>query len=87
MADARAPVLDMHAIVCNHDVLFVVLDTLRFDVAQTCFEAGRLPMLTAEAEAGPVGFLCLRRQSQAAFEVVAMAVGTVTPVLETAVLL
>lgn len=37
-------------------------------------EAGRLPMLTAEAEAGPVGFLCLRRQSQAAFEVVAMAV-------------
>lgn len=37
-------------------------------------EAGRLPMLTAEAETGPVGFLCLRRQSQAAFEVAVMAV-------------
>lgn len=52
MADARAPVLDMHAIVCSHDVLFVVLDTLRFDVAQACFRAGRLPTLAPHLPRG-----------------------------------
>ena len=52
MADARAPVLDMHAIVGSHDVLFVVLDTLRFDVAQDRFIAGRLPTLAPHLPPG-----------------------------------
>lgn len=46
MDDAGAPLLDMHAIVGSHDVLFITLDTLRFDAAQRCFREGRLPVLS-----------------------------------------
>lgn len=40
-----APVLDMHTIVGSHDLLFITLDTLRYDAAQRCFHEGRLPVL------------------------------------------
>lgn len=36
---------DMHDIVSSHDVVLITLDTLRFDVAQAEFAAGRLPHL------------------------------------------
>jgi hypothetical protein len=53
MPDSAAPpVLDMHAIVGTHDVLFVTLDTLRYDAAQACFERGELPTLAAYLPAG-----------------------------------
>src|SRR5688572_14638747 len=38
---------DMHAIVGDHDLLLITLDTLRFDAAQRCFERGELPVLSA----------------------------------------
>lgn len=37
--------LDMHDVVGAMDIALVTLDTLRFDVAQELFEAGRLPRL------------------------------------------
>ena len=44
---SRTPaMLDMHAIVGSHDVLFITLDTLRYDAAQRCFLEGRLPVLS-----------------------------------------
>ncbi len=39
--------LDMNAIVGTHDLLFVTLDTLRYDVARELCEAGRTPNLAA----------------------------------------
>lgn len=36
---------DMHRIVGTHDVALITLDTLRFDVADAEFRAGRLPVL------------------------------------------
>jgi hypothetical protein len=39
--------LDANALIGSHDVLFVVFDTLRFDVAQTCLREGRTPNLAA----------------------------------------
>lgn len=41
----REPIPDMHAIVGSHDIVFITLDTLRYDVAQRLFEAGELPSL------------------------------------------
>ncbi len=38
---------DMNAIVDSHDMLFITLDTLRYDVAQAAFETGRLPVLSS----------------------------------------
>ena len=35
----------MHAIVGSHDIVFITLDTLRYDVAQALYEAGELPVL------------------------------------------
>jgi hypothetical protein len=35
----------MRQVVGTHDILFITLDTLRYDVAQAEFEAGRLPVL------------------------------------------
>ncbi len=53
MHDPAAPAaLDMHAIVGTHDILFVTLDTLRYDAAQRCFEQGRLPTLTPHLPPG-----------------------------------
>lgn len=52
MSDTASPVLDMHAIVGSHDVLFITLDTLRFDAAQRCFDEGRLPTLSRHLPAG-----------------------------------
>ena len=43
MLDHAIP--DMHAIVGSHDIVFLTLDTLRYDVAQALFEAGELPTL------------------------------------------
>lgn len=37
--------LDMNHIIGTHDLVFVTLDTLRFDVAQRLFEEGKLPNL------------------------------------------
>ena len=39
------PVPDMNAVVGSHDIVFITLDTLRFDVAQGCFGRGELPVL------------------------------------------
>jgi hypothetical protein len=36
---------DMNAVVGSHDIVFITLDTLRYDVAQALFEAGELPVL------------------------------------------
>lgn len=44
--------VDMHRIIGSHDILFLTLDTLRYDVAQTCFEQGRLQTLAAHLPAG-----------------------------------
>lgn len=45
MSDNDQP--DMRAIVGDHDLLLITLDTLRFDAAQLCFERGELPVLSA----------------------------------------
>lgn len=42
---AHYPNPDMHRIVGTHDVVFITLDTLRFDAAQAEFRSGRLPHL------------------------------------------
>ena len=36
---------DMNLIVGSHDIVFITLDTLRYDVAQTLYQAGELPVL------------------------------------------
>ncbi|WP_229208165.1 STM4013/SEN3800 family hydrolase [Duganella sp. Root198D2] len=36
---------DMNQVVGSHDILFITLDTLRYDVAQQLYEAGELPVL------------------------------------------
>ena len=36
---------DIQGIVGSHDIVFITLDTLRYDVAQALFEAGELPVL------------------------------------------
>jgi hypothetical protein len=41
--DTMAMSLDMNSIIGTHEVLFLVLDTLRYDVAEEEFRAGRLP--------------------------------------------
>jgi hypothetical protein len=42
---APGDAIDMNAVVGSHDLLFITLDTLRFDVAQSLFERGELPVL------------------------------------------
>lgn len=37
--------IDMNQVVGTHDILFITLDTLRHDVAQSLFERGELPVL------------------------------------------
>ena len=37
--------IDMRAVVGTHDIVFITLDTLRLDVAQSLFERGELPVL------------------------------------------
>jgi hypothetical protein len=39
--------LDARSMIGTHDVLFVTLDTLRYDVAVACLRAGRTPNLAA----------------------------------------
>lgn len=36
---------DMNTVVGSHDIVFITLDTLRYDVAQALFMAGELPVL------------------------------------------
>jgi hypothetical protein len=43
--------VDMNEIVGSHDILFITLDTLRFDVAQSLFERGELPVLARHLRA------------------------------------
>ena len=45
MHKETAPIPDMHTIVGSHDIVFITLDTLRYDVAQALYEAGELPVL------------------------------------------
>lgn len=40
------PVLNTNEMIGTHDVLFITLDTLRYDVAQDCWMSGRIPNLT-----------------------------------------
>ena len=42
---APGDAIDMNEVVGSHDLLFITLDTLRFDVAQSLFERGELPVL------------------------------------------
>jgi hypothetical protein len=53
---------DMNTLIGSHDVLFIVLDTLRYDVAREEFEAERLPNLERLIPAG-----WQRRHSPASF--------------------
>lgn len=41
----HATIPDMNAVVGSHDIVFITLDTLRYDVAQALYEAGELPVL------------------------------------------
>lgn len=43
-----APITNMSSIIGSHDLLFITLDTLRYDVAQQLFEAGLLPCLSQD---------------------------------------
>jgi arylsulfatase A-like enzyme len=46
MTDSTTPALpDMNLVVGSHDIVFITLDTLRYDVAQALFDAGELPVL------------------------------------------
>ena len=45
MPDDTPSIPDMHAIVGSHDIVFITLDTLRYDVAQALYAAGELPVL------------------------------------------
>jgi predicted AlkP superfamily pyrophosphatase or phosphodiesterase len=38
--------IDMNQVVGTHDIVFITLDTLRYDVAQSLFESGELPVLS-----------------------------------------
>jgi hypothetical protein len=44
--------IDAKRLIGTHDVLFVTLDTLRYDVAASCVAAGRTPNLAAVLPAG-----------------------------------
>src|SRR6185295_5579700 len=41
------PMLDATALVGSHDILFITLDSLRYDVACAALEAGQTPTLAA----------------------------------------
>jgi len=45
MKPDQTTIPDMNAVVGSHDIVFITLDTLRYDVAQHLFEAGELPVL------------------------------------------
>ncbi|APA68615.1 STM4013/SEN3800 family hydrolase [Janthinobacterium sp. 1_2014MBL_MicDiv] len=45
MLNDTAIIPDMQAVVGSHDIVFITLDTLRYDVAQALYEAGELPVL------------------------------------------
>lgn len=55
--------INMHAVIGDHDVILITLDTLRFDAARNAFEQGRLPVLSRWL--GPGGFQL--RHSPASF--------------------
>jgi hypothetical protein len=42
--------IDVNQLLGTHDVLFITLDTLRFDVAQDCLLSGRTPHLASPAQ-------------------------------------
>jgi hypothetical protein len=39
--------IDVPTLIGTHDILFITLDTLRYDVAQKLFEHGRTPFLAS----------------------------------------
>ena len=43
-----APIPDMHAIVGSHDIVFITLDTLRYDVAQAPVSYTHLTLPTSD---------------------------------------
>jgi len=43
---------DMNRIVGSHDILFITLDTLRYDVAQKAFREGRTPVMASLLPSG-----------------------------------
>lgn len=45
MRPEHSAIPDMNAVVGDHDIVFITLDTLRYDVAQRLFGAGELPVL------------------------------------------
>jgi hypothetical protein len=45
--NARTAAINANDVVGTHDILFITLDTLRYDVAQQCWSAGRTPNLAA----------------------------------------
>lgn len=51
-----APPVNMNQVIGSHDVLFITLDTLRYDVAQELFLSGQLPTLAAHLP--PKGWEC-----------------------------
>ncbi|MEU4563587.1 STM4013/SEN3800 family hydrolase [Actinoplanes sp. NPDC023936] len=53
----------MRALIGSHDLLFVTLDTLRYDVAVACLEQGRTPALAAVLPGG----VWQRRHTPASF--------------------
>lgn len=46
--------IDARGMIGTHDVLFITLDTLRYDAAQSCWRDGRIPNLAARI--GPDGW-------------------------------
>ncbi len=58
-----AAIPDMNTVVGSHDIIFITLDTLRYDVAQRLFAAGELPVLGPHLP--PAGWE--RRHSPASF--------------------
>ncbi|WKB51843.1 STM4013/SEN3800 family hydrolase [Eleftheria terrae] len=52
MTAAARQVTDMNRVVGSHDIVFLTLDTLRYDVAQALFERGELPVLGAHLPPG-----------------------------------
>ncbi|MBV9124453.1 MAG: metalloenzyme domain-containing protein, partial [Planctomycetes bacterium] len=44
--------LDINQLIGTHDLLFITLDTLRYDVARDCLQQGRTPNLAAVLPGG-----------------------------------
>ena len=54
--------IDVRALIGRADILFVTLDTLRYDVAEDCLRRGRTPNLRARAARAAMGAAALAGQ-------------------------